>query len=363
MSQLLIRLESELVSTVDPAGRAQLTAQIAANLARLGCFDEANARIASLREVYSDGRSGPVTAWIMLAEGLIHLYRDLSVAALDRLARANLLGLAMGYKELVTVASAWKAHAEFELSKFPEMFKSLQTAINHSSTESHDAHTRIAMVLSNCYMLSGDRKNAQAWFMRGREHAVKNGDQASVEALLYNRSAFGLAALRLRNCDRPASAEELQMTRSELKSSWNLQGLTQITALKNHIHLAEARLLMLEGRYASAIVQLEVVRNMTPFANHNFSQDLIDLEICFCRFSIGERDEAFAVYGSLDQSTFSTLDLDEQAVAEWMRWKLAEADARFGSPSDYRQHYDDLQGQHQAFAEELAGDLRKIVHR
>lgn len=363
MSQLLIRLESELASMADPIQRAEWIARIAANLARLGCFDEAHSRIANLRQIYGDGRSGPITAWIMLAEGLVHLYKDLSPAALDRLARANLLGMAMGYSPFVAVASAWKAHVEFEMSKFPDMFKSLGIAIKNASPEDHDAQTRIAMVLSNCYMLSGDIKGAQQWFLRGRDHALKNGDQASVEALLYNRAAFGLAGLRLRHCDSAAQAEELQRTRAEIKSSRNLQDLTQISALTNHIHLADARLLILEGEYEQAIQELQKVRNRTPFANHNFTQDFIDLEICFCQFGKGAVDDALLAYRALDSSTFATLDLDEQVVAEWMRLRMTQADVRFGSSSLHRQRYEDLQAKHRVFAADLRENLEQVLKR
>ncbi len=361
MSQLLIRLEGELASMSDPIQKAEWAARIAANLARQGKFDEAQSRIANLREVYGDGRSGPVTAWIMLAEGLVHLYKDLSPAALDRIARAQLLGMAMGYTSLVGVASAWKAHVEFEMSKFPAMIESLKASIKSAAAEDHDAQTRIAMVITNCLMLCGDFTNAQQWFMRGRAHAIKNGDQASVEALLYNRAAFGLAWLRLRHCDVAAQPEELRRTRAEVKSSRNLQDLTQISALTNHIYLADARLLILEGEYEEAIAKLQAVRDRNPFANHNFTQSFIDLEICYCQFEQGDIEESCLTYAALDHSTLSTLDLDEQIVAEWMKLKMSQADPRFGSWVDHRQRLEILQARHRHFAKDLGQSLEQLL--
>lgn len=360
MSQLLIRLERELASMTDPIKKAEWAARIAANLARLGSFDEAQSTIINLRQVYGDGRSGPVTAWIMLAEGLIHLYKDLSPVALDRIARAQLLGVAMGYTSFVGVASAWKAHIEFEMSKFPAMVDSLKAAIKSAAAEDHDAQTRIAMVITNCFMLCGNFANAQLWFMRGRDHAVKNGDQASIEALLYNRAAFSLSWLRLRHCDVAAQPEELQRTRAEVKSSRNLQDLTQISALTNHIQLADARLLILEGEYREAIAKLRAVRDSKPFASHNFSQSLVDLEICYCQFGQGDIEGALLTYRALDHSTLSTLDLDEQIVAEWMKLKISQADARFGSWVDHRLSLDSLQAKHRRFATDLGDSLEQL---
>lgn len=360
MSQLLIRLESEIASMSDPIQKAEWAARIAANLARLGNFDAAQSRIVDLRQIYGDGRSGPVTAWIMLAEGLIHLYRDLSPVALDRITRAQVLGLAMGYTSFVGVASAWKAHVEFEMSKFPAMVDSLKAAIKNASAEDDDAQTRIAMVITNCFMLCGNFAKAQQWFMRGRDHAIRNGDQASIEGLLYNRAAFGLAWLRLRHCDCEAQPEELQRTRAEVKSSRNLQDLTQISALTNHIHLADARLLILEGEYIEAISKLQAVRDRKPFANHNFEQSFIDLEICYCQFGQGDVEEALLAYKAMDHFKLSTLDLDERIVAEWMRLKMSQADTRFGSWADHRQSLEILQEKHRRFAKELGDSLEQL---
>ena len=361
MSQLLIRLESELASMTDPTQKAEWTARIAANLARMGRFEDARSRIVNLRRVYGDGRSGPVTAWIMLAEGLVYLYKDLSPAALDRIARANLLGVAMNYTSLVGVASAWKAHVEFEMSKYSDMLDSLKLAIKNAATDEHDAQTRIAMVITNCFMHCGDFASAQHWFMRGRDHALKNGDQASVEALLYNRAAFGLAWLRLRHCDSAAQPEELQRTRAEIKSSRNLQDITQISALTNHIQLADARLLILEGKYSEAISALQSVRDQAPFANHNFTQSFIDLEICFCQFSDCSVDQALLTYSSLDGSAFPTLDLDEQIVAEWMQLKMSRADAKFGSSAVHHQRLAELQAKQRDFAKQLSESLGQLL--
>ena len=346
MSQLLARLQNQRASAVDPLERAELTARIAANFARLGKFDESKTLIAELRSVYGDGRSGRITVWIMLAEGLIYLYQDISPLALDKITRAQVLGLAMGYSTVVALASAWKAHIEFEGSNFEAMTSSLTIAQANVSADEHDAHTRIAMVISNSFMLCGDERASYRWFMTGREHALKNGDQASVEALLYNRATMALGWLRVSCCSIKTDAQRFQSIKSEVKSARNLQQITGIPTMENHVGLMEARLLTIDEKYEDAIAKLQDVRSKAPFAIHNFSQSLVDLEICFCYVRIGQIERAATIFETIDHSNFGSLDTDEKIVVLWMCIQLCEHDARFGVLANYLPQFEQLQFEH-----------------
>ena len=324
MSQLLERLQRELAQLDDPVAAAETRARIAANLARLGRFDAARKAIDELRQIFGAGQSGRATVWIMLAEGLIQHYEDLSPTAIDRITRAQVLGVAMGYSTVIALASAWKAHIEFETSNFSAMIGSLSLATQNVGEAEHDAQTRLAIVLSNSFMICGDRVQGQKWFMRGREHAVKNGDQASIEALLYNRVAFTLAWFRVLNCGSGITAEELKRLRLEIDSARNLQDLTRITALANHVKLLDARLMILEGRYEDAIFALGAIRTQLPFAQHNFDQLFIDLEIFFCRIQMDESATPGSSLDILVDRRLGDLDIDERIVAAWMRFRIAE---------------------------------------
>lgn len=361
MSQLLARLRSQHANAVDPIQRAELAARIGANLARLGDFDGARTWIAGLRTVYGDGRSGRVTVWIMLAEGLLHLYEDLSPLALDRITRAQVLGLAMRYDPVIALSSAWKAHIEFETSNFGAMAASLRVAQAHASPDEHDAHTRIAMVISNSFMLCGEERESYSWFMKGREHALKNGDQASLEALLYNRAAMALGWLRVSACNPSTGFERLQSIRSEVKSARNLQALTGIGTMENHVGLMEARLLIIDGRYSEAIGKLHEVRGRAPFAKHNFNQTLVDLEVCYCYVNIGQVETALAIFRGLDWSEFAILDTDEQIVALWMRIQLCIADERFGPADELRWQLEETQTRHSETCEALKLSLVQFM--
>jgi hypothetical protein len=318
---LHIRLADELSRESNIERRAELLARLAGHLARIGNFDEATRKLVELRAGYAKIHSGPATVWIMLAEGLVHLFQEEQLKALDRIKRAQVLGRAMEYHAIIASASAWKAHIELGRSEFAALTESLGLAFESVDTDDHDTHTRLAMVLFNALATKGDQVEAQKWFLRAHDRAVRNGDQASIEALLYNRATFGVANLRAACCFHAITTEDVSFARSEIESVRNLQQLVRGTTLRNQLDLWSARLMILEGKFDEAVRCLQEVRTTHPFADTNFDQRFIDLEIAYCLAKSGARD-AREAKGEEFADTFDSLDIDEQLVAAWMRFEI-----------------------------------------
>jgi hypothetical protein len=314
MSQLLLKIEADLRSTATPSDRGKLLARKSAYLARIGKFEDSKSIVCDLRRDFGNSRSSNVTIWIMLTEGLIHYYENLGLEAYDRIVRAQLLSKAIGDEELAATTSAWRAHLEFERSDFRAMAASLESTFKFMAIENYAAQTRVSMVLSDCHFLCGDRAGGQKWFLRSRDTALKEGDQASIEALLYNKAAFALAWLRAQRCFGPIAPDQLSLLRLELSSARNLQDMAGINALTHVVHLCEARLLLLEEKYEEGISKLQSVRNAAPYGEYNFNQSLIDLEIEYCRHRL-KPNEARSSNPKWD---FDALDIDEQMLAAWM---------------------------------------------
>lgn len=363
MSQLLARLERELQTASHADQRAEILARMAAYLGRVGRFDEARRHIESLRRIYGDGRSGRVTVWIMLAEGLVHLFEDLSPNAMDRVTRALMLGVAMKYSPIVGLAAAWKAHIEFQSGDYDAMVRSLNLSSEHAAPTDLDALTRRSIVLCNCFMICGERSAAQTWFMHAKDCAVKNGDQASLEALIYNRAAFLTTWLRAENCIEPVSKDELNRVRIEIASARNFQDLIGIAALTVHIHLWDARLHLLDRDFARAIEKLRAIREDLPPTEYSFSQAYIDLEICYAQAMTGRLDEAIQAYSSLVPLDMSKLDIDEQLVAVWIRRQLAELSNAFGEVADFDDELDQLRSAYLASKAGLMDRLNGVSLR
>lgn len=338
MSQLLLRIDERLLVETDPAQRAELVARQAGYMARVGRFAEAREKIAELRQVFADGRSGRVTAFIMLAEGLVQHYEQLGSNAADRIARAQLLGQAMKDREVVSITSAWRAHLEFEESKFELAAKSIRLAHQNAEPNDHATHARCAIVLFNAFALCGNRKASQHWFLNGRDHALKLGDQASLDALLHSKAVFGVAWLRSQSCKGNEDAALMRMARAEISSARNLQNLTRVGAHANYIDLCDARLQIMEGNFQSAKDLLTLIRDDGPFPSGHFSQGLIDLEIAYCDCKLNRIEAAVEVFSKLQLGSLDSLDVDDRLVAAWMTLELEKLDIQSGDAKNRLSH-------------------------
>lgn len=353
MSSFLVRLDERLLVEADPIKRGELVAKQAGYLARIGRFAESRAKIADLRKVFGDGRSGRVTAFIMLAEGLVLHFEQLGSGASDRIARAQLLGEAMRDREVVALSSAWRAHLHFENSKFDLAIRSIRLTFQNAESHDHGARVRCSIVLFNAFAICGMREQSQYWFMNGRDHALKDGDQASIDALLHSRATFGVAWLRAQSCKGIEDAVAMALVRSEVASARNLQALTRVEAHSTYIDLCDARLQIMEGHFQSAKDLLLRIRNAGPYPGGHFSQGLVELEIAYCESRVNRLDAALVGFVGMPPSELNSLDIDDRLVAAWMLLELAKVDDRFGSKKEFNDQFKHLLTEYDSFVEML----------
>jgi hypothetical protein len=231
----------------------------------------------------------------------------------------------------------------------------LRLAFDNATEQDHAARVRCAIVLFNGFSLCGEREESQRWFMSGREHALKDGDQASIDALLHSRAAFGLAWLRVQRCKGEVDAAALAIVHSEIASARNLQRLAQVEAHATYIDLCDARLQIVEGKYQSAIDLLTLIRNAGPYPEGHFSQSLVELEIAFCHFKLQHVDIAVGAFAPLQATAYDALDVDDRLVASWMILELTGVDSRFGSVDKAKNQFARVYGEY----EEYLGSLQR----
>jgi tetratricopeptide (TPR) repeat protein len=330
MSRLMQKLSERLANERDEYVAAELVAKQAAYFARIGGFEEARGRIALVRSGFNDGRSGRVTAFVMIAEALLAHYESLGENARDRIMRAQLLGDVMRDSEVIALASAWRAHIEYEASAFDVAALCIRKALSLVDEQSHGAKTRCAIVLFNAQSFVGDRDRAQAWFMQGREHALADGDQASIEALVHNKATYAVAQLWINRCRGLSDPKLERLTRLEVQSARNLQELVRIAAHQAFIDLSECNLCVLEGRYDEALDLLDKIKGRGPFPAKHFNEEFARLLCTYCLVRTGQAEAAVAEFSSIREAVWSDLDVDDRLVAAWLLHELACADGRFG---------------------------------
>lgn len=361
MSPFLVRLDKEFRLAKDDDARAEVEAKRAGYFARTGNFSKAKDVIAALRVVYADGHAVRITILIMIAEALVYHYETLNHVGLDRIIRAQFLSRMIKDSQLEAITSAWRAHIEFENSKFPEMFVSLEAAHNRALfCDCNEAFTRVANIACKIALLCGETNFAKTQFLIGRDRALLDGDQASIEALQHNKAAFRLSRLRSNMCFGAVDPDDLRETRTEIATARSLQYLAHITALPTYIDLCQAHILMVEGRLLEAVDALNLIRNGGPFPVGTFSTELVDLELSFCLATLGRLNEAMEIFKNIDLTLIESLDADERLFVRWLELSLAELDNRFGISNLARIKFQESAVDYHLMIEVLSSGLKKI---
>lgn len=314
MSQLLSRIDSRLQQETDDYVIAELQAKKAAYLVRLGDSPAARELVAEVRKTFNDGRSGRVTCFLQLAEGLLHYYDFEASAALDRITRALFLAEAIRDAELIAVCAAWKAFVDFNSSRFESMRRAFLLVRDTATPNDHAAQSRFAVTLMVGALLIGRRDIGQKYFQHGHRNAVADGDQVCINSLLFDRAVFSTARQRVDWCRNKVDEDWLGFTRAELSSAVNLQQLVGVTTMQDHFGLAMARLNLIKGLWSESLPTLLRLQTQSGFARSHLNPTALAIEALFAQLQLGDTAAVITGAPQVDLDQLDALDPDERAV-------------------------------------------------
>ena len=348
MTQLLERIEARLGKEHDEFVVAELLAKKAAYLGRVGDIEQARSIIQHVRQKFNDGRSGRVTCFLQVAEGVLLHNSFQSTAALDKLTRAELLAQAIREPDLIGICSVWKAFVDFDLSRFDSMSRSLLGIKDLDLEDDHAVQSRKAVILMTAAILLGERESAQSWFRVGHRHAVAEGDLACIDALLFNRAVFGLARQRISWCFGGIDPAWTKMIRAELESARNLQNLAGITTMQDHIDLCVARLNLIEGVGADRVASQSHLTSLERFSRKHVNELALHLDHLYECWLLGvlSLEDLKSQIKTLDWQQLSGLDPDERMVALTIYSRLASL---FTADVGVDQRHQDLEESKEAY--------------
>jgi hypothetical protein len=196
-ARLLERLDAAIGRERDTLRRACLQAERAALLARQGQVGAARTVVAQLQQQFGSQPQAALSAWVALAQGLIDHYDHLGTQALDRMLRAHALSAAPALAPLHALAAAWLAHLHYVGGDMAKMVLRLKQALTLAADDEHGARSRATLVAAEAYHHAGRADTAQAWYASSRRHALADGDQAHLSALMHNQAWLRASELRL----------------------------------------------------------------------------------------------------------------------------------------------------------------------
>lgn len=318
-SRLLVRLDASIAKTRNPVDLACLKAEKAAFLARQGRMELARRIVDEIQAQFAWRPHAAVSAWLSLVEGLIEYYGELGLSAHDRVRRAYALSGAAHLAPLHALCAAWLSVLDFAKHDMSDLASHVGEALRTAAPDHHAARSRASLTVAIAYHYADRIDAAKPWYEACHRHAIADGDEPTVSALMYNRATLHAAASRLASAFGTYGEAERQATR-EAQLGADSTGHFELgiggASLGFMVPMLRAQVALCEGRVADALPLLE--QHFDASMEHGFermrSAYLADL--LWCRLAMGQE-------GAVRQQLPDALDtlgrpseIDDRAVAQ-----------------------------------------------
>ena len=219
-----------------------------------------------------------------------------------------------GDRELAGTAAAWMAHCELVSGQIDAASNQIVTAFKWSDENSYDARGRASMVLGDALNWAGQTELARKWYRDARNYAIREGDIAMQNVMLFNLATFGVANLTLLDCFEPTSAEAWKWVSLEVASAANLNHALGIQSLSSLIPMMRAELFVVKRQWKEASALFEAHMSGVVADGQKRLLPKIISQLAWCQANLGDMDKAFASLRKSVDICADCTDLDDLAV-------------------------------------------------
>jgi tetratricopeptide (TPR) repeat protein len=340
-SRALIRLDAAIAVARSPGESGCLKAERAGLLARLGRFDDAQQALNEVRAQHQNTPNPALGAWLCLAEGMLEHNRDMSAQGRDRIRRAYALSVAARVRPLIAISAAWLAHTDYVFGDLPNVAKHVAESLQEAARNDHPARARASLVVAQSYHWGGRLDLAQPWYERARSHAVEEGDESTLSALMVNRAWVAGNQARISSIFslKEAAANDIGVRHALMgaESSGYFDTYVDKLSLRSMARMMRAQLLLVRGSYAEALAEFEMHLPDAMKDGMAYMNPVLYADIAWCKFHLGRHDAALAD-ARLAESSFSP-DCEEEDRAA-AHGRLAQVFAALGLESESKAHTD-----------------------
>ncbi|MCH8857182.1 MAG: hypothetical protein IIA03_13290 [Proteobacteria bacterium] len=353
-SRLALRLDAEIAAAAAvPARAAVLQAQRAILWLRHGRDAEAREELDRLHAGALVHPRVELAAWLHLAQGLMAYFGAFSGfggGARERVRRARVMAAAARLRPLQALADAWLAQMDFVGRDIDSLIAHAQAALAVLGPDDHGAGYRVATALASAWSLAGGEAAASPWYAWARQHAIAEGDDAGLAALLYNQTQ--MRALRIRHAALAGEPGEAPAVLLGVASVGHYDDSVGGSARGDLTPLLRAQLMTVQGDYAEAAALLEAQLPAAMAAGLARLGGSLLADLAWCWANTGDTTRARAL---ADQAAVEVLaedsphcDLDERAA---LHARLAQVYARLNEAGLAARHGDAAQA---AWADDAA---------
>ena len=321
-SKLMDHLTQEARSTSDRTSWARAVCRQSSHYARQGYSREAVAAIAAVRTEFGTNLNPEVGAWLMLAEGILYFFSEDRVSALDRIMRAHSIAVAFGAARARPACASWLATMEYNLSQFESMVGHLVEVFEHAASDDHQSLARACLVVADSYHYAGDFSAARPWYDKTRSHAIAEGDEATLSAVLFNMASIRAANVRLADSFGMHMPEESKHASMQATSVLVYDRAIGARSFESVVPGVQAQVLTAEGKFAEAVAMFESSDlEKQPTRRRMLSMS----DMAWCLVNIGRQTEARDQINLLLSTELSDQDSDDVACIHARICATAEA--------------------------------------
>ena len=313
-SRLLASLDGQIAASRIPFDADCLRAERACYRARQGRIDEARQTAAQLRERYAVRPGAIVTAWINLIEGLCSHFDDLGDGARDKLLRAHALSAMQRGSRLHLLCAAWLAHVDYSNHQPAAMSLHVREALQFAPVDDHSVRSRACMVVAQALHLGSGLDLATPWYAASHRHAVAEGDDLTIAALIHNRGWLQLIRLG----EGALNYEDANTVKGALHGIASSQAYDQLigaASLAGIDPLLLAQTYCAKGRPAEALLVFEVhlLRDDARSGRSRVGCALL-ADQAWCRMKLGQLDAALVDAIAAEARLVPTTNVDDRAA-------------------------------------------------
>lgn len=311
-NRLLTRIEAEIAAATNQTQSACARARRALLLARHGRMEQARSELTSLHQLAFQHPHPELGAWLHFAEGLMSYYTDFSSSSHEKIARAQQIARAAGLADLEALCAAWLSQLAYVRHAEDEMLAQAGLCDRLAEADDHGARYRLCMTLGLAHQHANLNTEALAWYSLARRHALSDGDDASLSALMYNMAEMRTAQARRASLSEAVKAGEgLLLGADSIKHYDAAMGGSVMPDLTP---LLRAQILVVEGQFAQA---LELYEAHLPQAMANGLARLgssLLADLAWCRVNLGQPERALMQARESEFELDAHCDVDDRAA-------------------------------------------------
>jgi hypothetical protein len=287
-SRLLSALDARIAKTRGLLESTCLRAERAALFARQGRLDDARAELAAIHARYDGRTDAVVSAWASLADGLVAFYSDFSPSARDKLLRAHALSSAAGNRRVRALSAAWLAHMNYLDDDFEPMVRHLAVALAEAAPDSGSALARACLVAAQSYHWAERIDLAQPWYARARQHAMDDGDETLLSALMHNMAWLRATEARRLAVSGVVDREQVRQVLLGAESTGHFDQRVGTASLRSLVPILRAHVLTLLDRHAEALELFDAYWATALAEGLAKMQGGMLAETAWCRVHVGD---------------------------------------------------------------------------